>query len=316
MALALSKSPVRRGRAEDNYAEAGSDTVRVSMEPSPSGSDMAIMSESISTQMGLTQRLMSKYVTVTLDKPYLGDPKKTVVLTYGYGEATPVGADGYRDEGVGTNPVPASDRLFTQGQGAAPRWVPGKPTHWHLRYEEGPLGECACGEDPETIVTREAVMPGPVARHWFGDWDVVAYELKAQPGQRLEDWLKRTWHRDRVAAENWGGYEMDFPPGVPVYDAKGAVNVRALRKFGPPNVPHVTIHRLDTMMRKIPNTSATVWDIFKWDDACEKGPRMHFFANHLETGKLSVTSDELQKMIAQGVAAALAAQQATKGKSA
>lgn len=315
MALALSKTPVRRGRADDNYAEAGTDTIRVTVEPAPTGSDMAIAGESIATQMGLTQRLMSKYVTVTLDKPYMDDPQKTVILTYGFGEATPIGPDSYRDEGAGSNPIPVSDRLFTQGQGAAPRWEAGKPQHWHLRYEEGPLGACSCGMDPETPVTREAVMPGPVARHWFGDWDVVAYELKTQPGQRLEDWLKRTWHRDRVAAENWGGYEMDFPVGVPVYDQRGAINVRALRRYAPPPVPHVTIHRLDTMMRKLPNTAATVWDIFKWQDACEKTPRMHFFDNKQENA-----SEELQKMIAQAVAAALAAERAAvsqaKGKSA
>lgn len=314
MALALSKTPVRRGRAEDGYAEAGTDTLRVRVEPAPTGSDMAIAGESIATQMGLTQRLMSKYVTVTLDKPYLDDPKKTVVLTYGYGEATPIGPDGYRDEGAGSNPVPASDRLFTQGQGAAPRWIPGKPTHFHLRFEEGPLGDCSCGQDPDTIVGRESVMPGPVARHWFGDWDVVAYELKVQPGQRLEDWLKRTWHRDRVAAENWGGYEMDFPVGVPVYDAKGAVNIRALRKYGAPAVPHVTITRLDTMMRRLPNTAAVVWDIFKWEDALEKGPRMHFFANKLDVGMKMVSEEDFERRVAQAVAAALAAQQSGKGK--
>jgi hypothetical protein len=313
MALALSKTPVHRGRAEDNYEGAGTDVARVMVEPAPTPRDMAIAGETIAQQSNLSHRLMSKMVMVTLDQPYLGDPHATVVLTYGYGEATPVGPDTYRDEGAGSEPVPASDRLFTQGLGIAPRWVPGKPQHWHLRYEEGPLGNCACGMDPEMIVGRESVMPGPVARHWFGDWDVVAYELQAKPGQALDNWLTRSWHRDRVADENWGGYERDFPPGVPVYDNRGAVNVRALRRFGPPKVPHVTIARLDTMMRRLPNTAAKPWEIFKWEDACDKGPRMHFFDNHLETGTLSVTQADLNKMIAQGVAAALAAERvATK----
>jgi hypothetical protein len=308
MALTLRKEAVIRGRAEDNFAEASA-----SVEPAPTARDMAVAGESIATQSALASRLMSKLVHVSLDKPYLGDPQKTVVLVYGYGEATPIGPDHYSDEGSGTPPVPVSDRLFTQGsEFAAPRWERGKPIHWHLRYEEGFLGQCECGQDPETVVGREAIMPGPVARHWFGDWDVVAYELKTRPGQILEDWLKRSWHRDRVATENWGGYMMDFPPGVPTYDAKGAINYRALRRYGPPAVPHVTIHRLDTMMRKLPNTEAKIWDIFKWDEACEKGERMHFFENKRETGVLQVTQDDLQKMIAQGVAAALAAERATK----
>jgi hypothetical protein len=71
------------------------------------------------------------------------------------------------------------------------------------------------------------------------------------------------------------------------------------------------------MMRKLPNTESNIWKIFKWQDACEKGERMHFFENKRESGTLKVTSDELQKMIAQGVAAALAAERETKkGKSA
>jgi hypothetical protein len=313
MALALSKKPVHRGREADGYENAGSEEARIMVDPAPTQRDMAIAGESIATQMGLTMQLMSKYVTVKLEKPYKGDPQATVVLTYGREEATPVGQDSYRDEGGTSAPIPASDRLFTQGAGQAPRWVPGKWVHYHLRYEAGPLGKCTCGADPEMEVGPECVMPGPVARHWFGDWDVVAYELKTQPGQMLESWLTRTWHRDRVAAENWGGYEMDFPKGVSaVYDNRGAINYKALKKFAPPEIPHVAITRMDTMMRKLPNTEARPWDIFKWQDACEKGPRMRFFENAQESA-----SDDLQKMIAQAVAAALAAERAAvqqKGK--
>lgn len=319
MALALSKTPVRRGRADDGFAEAGSDTLKIVMEPAPSNRDMVLTTDTIVGQSRMDARLMSKQVFVTLDQPYKGDPKATVVLTYGREEATPSGPDRYSDDGAGTQPVPASERLFTQGADfAAPMWEPGKWIHYHLRYEEGPLGKCSCGQDPETIVGPEAVMPGPVARHYFGDWDVVAYELRARPGQQMPDWLTRSFHRDRVAAEIWGGYEMDFPPGVPVYDQRGAVNVRALRKYAPPQVPHVTIHRLDTMMRKLPNTEAKPWEIFDWQGMCEKGARMNFFANKLDAaGTQSYSPEDLQKLIAIGVQAALAAERAaTKGKTA
>lgn len=319
MALALSKTPVRRGRADDGFSEAGSDTLKIVMEPAPSSRDMVLTTETIVGQGRMDARLMSKQVFVTLDAPYKGDPKATVVLTYGREEATAVGADRYQDDGAGSQPVPASERLFTQGaEFAAPLWEPGKWIHYHLRFEEGPLGKCSCGQDPETIVGREAVMPGPVARHYFGDWDVVSYELRARPGQQMPDWLTRSFHRDRVASECWGGYEMDFPVGVPVYDQRGAVNVRALRKFAPPAIPRVTISRLDTMMRRLPNTEANIWEIFDWQGVCEKGPRMNFFANKLEdTGLKMVSEDDFERRVAQAVAAAMAARDAApKGKNA
>lgn len=311
MALTLRKEAVVRGRAEDNFAES-----QIAVEPAPTGRDMALSGETITTQSRLQTRLMSKMVLVSLEKPYLDDPAATLTLVYGREEATPVGRDSYQDDGDGSPPVPASDRLFTQGaEFAAPRWEPGKWIHYHLRFEEGPLGKCECGQDPETIVGRECIMPGPVARMWFGDWDVVAYELKTRPGQIIEDWLKRSWHRDRVANQMWGGYEWDFPPGVPIYDNKGAVNYRAMRRFGPPSVPHVVIHRLDTMMRKLPNTEAKPWDIFKWGDICEKGARMFFSGtNPSKPGVLQVTAEDLNQMIAQGVAAALAAERAAHRK--
>lgn len=314
MALALRKEAVLRGRASDGFAEAS-----IVTEPSPTAQDMAMSSETIVKMNSITTQVMSKLVHIALEKPYLGDPQATVTLTYGYAEATAIGQDTFRDDGVGSNPVPASERLSQMGQGAAPRFVRGKPIHWHLRFEKGPLGNCACGQDPETEVGPETVMPGPVARYYFGDWDVLAYEAKAAlSSQQLEPWLTRVYHRDRVGAEHWGGYEMDFPAGVSsIYDQRGAINTRALRRFAPPNVPHVAITRLDTMMRKLPNTAARPWEIFKWEDSCEKGARMHFFENKpAANGMVSVTPDDLQKLIAQGVQAFMAAQSANKGKTA
>ena len=165
-------------------------------------------------------------------------------------------------------------------------------------------------------------MPAPVARHWFGDWDVVSYEIKAaSQGITLDSWLTRPWHRDRVANENWGGYEKDFPAGIQqIYDRNGALNTRALRNFAPPPVPDVTVTRLDTMMRRLPNTAARIWDIFKWDEMCEKGQRMHFFLGnpqHANANVLQVTPEQLQRMIEQAVVAHVAsAKGPQKGQSA
>lgn len=284
---------------------------RADLPVEPQGPDAG---ESIRTQLLLQQRLMTKEVVVTLDEPYLGDPERTIVLVYGREEAAPIGADSYRDEGQGTPPVLASDRLATQSlEYAAPRWEPGNWIHYHLRYTPGPLGKCSCNMDPETLVEPTSIMPAPVARLWFGDWDVVSYELRARPGQQLDDWLKRQWHRDRVANEMWGGYEWDFPPGVPVFDAKGGVNYRAMRRFGPPPVPHVTIHRLDSAKRKIPNSAAKPWDIFDWIGVCDKGPRVYHKGapvHDTAPGMLTLTEADLNARIAAGIAAALA-QQAT-----
>ena len=323
--MALKTGKVLRGRPDQDFAGAGlaEDVVRpkwakgtgeVQIDQGTTQQQMTVAFTTVAKQAELTQTLMSKYVMVSLNKAYKGDPTETIVLTYGREEATPIGPDTYRDDG-GEAPVPASERLFSQGAGAAPRWVPGKWVHYHLRFEKGPLGKCACGQDPETEIGPECVMPGPVARHYFGDWDVVSYELRAASmGITLDPWLTRPWHRDRVAQEHWGGYEMDFPASLQqIYDRNGALNVRALRKYGAPEIPDVTITRLDTMMRRLPNTAARIWDIFKWEDQLEKSPRMNFF----NAKNQPASAPDLEKLIANAVAAALAAEragQAQKGK--
>ena len=245
---------VLRGRPDDDFAAAGTadGALAITVEQGTTNQQMTAANDTVVRQANLGHQLMSKYVSVTLSKPYKGDPQATVVLTYGREDATPVGPDTYSDMGDGTNPVPASERLFSQGAGAAPRWKPGNWIHYHLRFAKGPLGKCACGQDPETEIGPECVMPGPVARHYFGDWDVVSYEVRAAAtGVTLDSWLTRPWHRDRVATEHWGGYEMDFPASLQqIYDRNGALNVRALRRYGVPEIPDVTVTRLDTMMRR------------------------------------------------------------------
>jgi hypothetical protein len=316
---------VLRGREYDQdgkylgWEDAGSadGTVKITVEGGTTNQQMTVAMDTVVKHAEMGAKLMSKMVFVTLEKPYKGDPQATIILTYGREDATPVGPDTYRDDGVGSNPVQTSEALFSQGMGAAPRWVPGKWVHYHLRFEKGPLGECACGQDPETEVGPECVMPGPVARHYFGDWDVPQYELQAASrGITLDTWLTRPWHRDRVGSEHWGGYEMDFPAELQqLYDKNGGLNVRALRKYAPPQVPHVKIQRMDTMMRRLPNTEARVWEIFQWDKACDKGERMHFFnRKNQPTG-----GPDIQQLVAQAVAAALAAERAAtaqKGKGA
>lgn len=310
---------VLRGRPDDDFAAAGTadGALAITVEQGTTNQQMTAANDTVVRQANLGHQLMSKYVSVTLSKPYKGDPQATVVLTYGREDATPIGPDTYSDMGDGTNPVPASERLFSQGAGAAPRWKPGNWIHYHLRFAKGPLGKCACGQDPETEIGPECVMPGPVARHYFGDWDVVSYEVRAAAtGVTLDSWLTRPWHRDRVATEHWGGYEMDFPASLQqIYDRNGALNVRALRRYGVPEIPDVTVTRLDTMMRRLPNTAARIWDVFKWEDQLEKSPRMNFF----NAKNQPAAGPDLQALIASAVAAALAAERAAqtqKGKTA
>jgi hypothetical protein len=326
--MALKAGKVTRGRPDEGYAGAGlsEDVARpkwakgsgeVQVDQGTTQQEMTVAFTTVSKQAEMTQQLMSKYVMVSLNKAYKGDPQATIVLTYGREDATPVGPDTYRDDGVGSNPVQASERLFSQGAGQAPRWKPGNWVHYHLRMEEGPLGECACGQDPETVIGPTCVMPAPVARHYFGDWDVVSYELRAASmGVTVDTWLTRPWHRDRVASEHWGGYEMDFPASLQqIYDRNGALNVRALRKYGLPEIPDVTVTRLDTMMRRLPNTAARIWDIFKWEDQLEKSPRMNFFTKNTQPAG----GPNLEEIVARAVAAAIAAERAAqsqKGKGA
>jgi len=333
MALKARKesAKVLRGREFDengkfvDYAGAGATladgtVVPINVEGGTTNQQMTVANDTVVRQANLGHQLMSKYVMVSLNKAYKGDPNETIVLTYGREEATPTRQESYQDSGVGSNPtssIDGAERLFSQGLGAVARWVPGKWVHYHLRMEKGPLGNCSCGMDPNEEVGPECVMPGPVARHYFGDWDVPAYELQASSrGLVLDNWLTRPWHRDRVASEHWGGYELDFPASLQqIYDRNGALNVRALRKYGLPEIPDVTVTRLDTMMRRLPNTAARVWDIFKWEDQLEKSPRMNFFTKNTQPAG----GPNLEEIVARAVAAAIAAERAAqsqKGKGA
>lgn len=299
MAIKLKEGAVKRGTAAAGYADAD-----IPFEPA--GPDAQ---ESIVAQFTLHNKLLSKTVVVTLEKPYLGDPNKTVVLVYGRDEATPVGPDRYREPG-GTPPVLASDRLESQDQAfQTPRWEPGKWKHYHLRFKEGVLGQCDCGMPEDTPVGPSCFMPAPVAKLWFGDYDVPLYEMRVREGQVVDQIWTRTWHRERVANEMWGGYEWDFPVGSP------GVNRLELRRFVAPPVPHVVIQRVDSMMRRLPNTDVRPWDLFRWQDQLHKGERQYHNGNR-PGGKalLTVTEDEFNSRIAAAVAAALAAQAAAPGK--
>lgn len=276
--------------------------LRSSLSSEPAGPDA---SDSIVAQFTLHNALLQKTVVVTLEKPYLDDPNKTVVLVYGREEATPRGEDRYREPG-GTPPVLATDRLESQGQEfAAPRWEPGKWKHYHLRWTEGPLGKCDCGMPEDTPVGRSCFMPSPVAKLWFGDYEVPIYEMRKREGQVVDQIYTRTWHRERTANEMWGGYEYDFPVGSP------GVNRSELRRFVAPAVPHVVIQRVDSMMRRIPNSDVRPWDLFRWQDQLFKGDRQYHNGNRPGgSAVVTVTEADFNARVASAVAAALAAERA------
>ncbi len=253
--------------------------------------------EQLLAQNQLDQALMSRTVVVTLEKPYLGDPKATVVLAWGREPATPSGNFGKMPDVVPNRSLlPDQDPGFVQ-----PQWIPGRWRHYHLRFEEGPLGSCKCEQNPDTIVGQTCYMPSPVAKAYFGDWNVIEYALRAQEGRTQEPEQTLTWHRDRVANEMWGGYGYDFPAGVP------GVKRGELRKFDPPAVPHVVIQRIDTMNRRIPNSEVRPWDIFRWQDQLHTGPRAYHGGNGPKAqGVVAVTEGELSAMVEQLVNARLA----------
>jgi hypothetical protein len=221
--------------------------------------------EQLSSQNEQLSDMMSKTVLVTLDEAYLGDPEKTVVLTWGRDRATATGPQGNMSKEYVT--FTGSGILSNDGEAfMQPRWVPGKWRHYHLRMNEGPLGKCSCGMDPDTKVGPTCYMPQPVAIAWFGDWNVLQYELSHNEGQTTHEHLTRKYHADRVATDMWGGYVHDLPIGLPAHDARGALNYRAFQKFECPPIPHVSIVRMDSMHRRLPNTMVKPWEIFKWED--------------------------------------------------
>ncbi len=239
---------------------------------------------------------MSKVACVTLERPYLDDPAQTVVLTWGYGDAIPLKSGG--DFIVpDTSLLPDQDRAFAQA-----RWEAGKPIHYHLRFTEGPLGRCDCGGDPETTVGPVCYMPVPVAKAYFGDWDVVAYGLRQRPGMVLDEIYTMTYHRDRVAEQMWGGYGWDFPAGSP------GVRANELRRFDLPKIPHVTVQRVDSMNRLMPNTKVRPWDIFKWESLLHKGERAYHggTAPRTDPSLITVSEAQFEAMIEKAVNAKLA----------
>lgn len=255
-------------------------------------------SESVIAMARLDQRLMAKVVCVTLEQPYLDDAAKTVILTWGYGDATPATRGGHEDFVLpNTSLLAEQDPNFIQ-----PRWDAGKPIHYHLRWTEGPLGHCACGQDPETIVGTTSYMPAPVAKSYWGDWDVAAYALRQRPGMVLDQVYTLAYHRDRVA-DQWGGYTWDFPAGSP------GVRRSELRRFEAPNVPHVSIQRVDSMSRLMPNTKVRPWEIFQWERQLHNGPRAYHAGNAPQAASdvISVTESQFEAMIEKAVNAKLAA---------
>ena len=258
-------------------------------------------SDSVAAWARAEQRMMSKTVAVTLEKPYLDDPDKTVILVWGRGEPQLRRQGGAQEDGVG---IPATSRLgeMDPTNWRPARWEPGRWNHYHLRWNEGPLGKCKCGMDPTTQVGRVCYMPMPVAKVWFGDWDVVSYALSQDEGQVVDQAYTRTYHRDRVANEMWGGYGYDFPAG------NAGIRRGELRKFDPPAVPHVSIVRIDTMNRRLPNTEVRPWEIFRWEEELFRGPRaFHAGSPRAADPILQVTESQLNAAIEAAVNAKVAA---------
>ena len=262
-------------------------------------------SDSIVAMHRLEMGLMEKVVAVTLEEPYMGDPERTIALTWGRGEARPVSSGGVQDYTVASDRLPGQDPSYIP-----PRWEAGKWKHYHLRFQEGPLGKCSCDMPRDTMIGPVCYMPAPVAKVWFGDWDVVSYELQQRPGQVPEPEYTRTWHRERVAWEMWGGYGMDFPAG------SAGVKRGELRRFDPPSVPHVSIVRIDSRNQRLPNTEVRPWEIFQWQDQCAKVARAyHAGRPNEQAAVMQVTEAQLQAFIENAVNAKLASMH-MKGKGA
>jgi hypothetical protein len=242
--------------------------------------------EQLMAQNRLERDLMSKMVLITLEKPYEFE-RGRVTLVWDRDDATPVGNAGNEQYAVSaTSKLPFQDPNFVQ-----PRWRPGNWRHYHLQFEEGPLGNCRCGQPADTVVGPTEYVPMPIAKAYFGDWDVVNYAQFQHEGRTLDQEFTLGWHRDRVANEMWGGYGWDFPAGVP------GVRRGELRKFDPPRVPRVSIVRIDSRGQRMPNSTVRPWEIFKWEEQLQTGPRQYHNGNNPARALLAVGQDDFEAMV-------------------
>ena len=183
------------------------------------------------------------------------------------------------------------DDLIDLSQKRPVRITAGRPVHYHMSFEPRTM-TCLCQDDPFEI-NDTIVMPLPGAMIWFGHW--LNFGKKPKAGGTPDTAASMAWQKKLVALQ-WGGYQVR--PFDARYDAPKSW--RKLENIGIPPVPNVEIVRLDSQLRKLPNSEFRPWEVYdfhkdvvpdRWSE--QPGERV-----------MSFTEADLKAFIAEQVAAA------------
>jgi hypothetical protein len=229
---------------------------------------------------------MTKYVRVTLLEPYGPDGILTVAF-------------GYSEPQVYENPK-SQDSDGGWDIKAPPRIVPGRPIHYHASVPDQ-VTKCPCIQrcDYDDLMIESVVnMPMPVAKIWFGNWDV--FDTVYDPRNPVETRMTAPFEAKRVA-HMWGGWKTRRRRGADD-------SYKTLTRVAPPAVPKVSIERLDTQFRRIPNSTFEPWKRFDFmenvfpDEAdAQEAPRPSI---------VPVTVDQMNALVQAAVAEALKSKKA------
>lgn len=232
---------------------------------------------------------MQKMVRVTMLEPYDHNESGTVTMRYGSTPATVVGQSNSDSD----------DEVIDMTQ--RPRKIiPGRPQHYHMHFEgikgmkcQGPNG---CQDEPFDI-DKTIIMPLPAAMIYFGSW--LKFNKVWGPGEQ-PDTYDTIQHQEKLVAACWGGYQKRIRS-----QANYVPNDwRSLESVGAPAVPKVSIVRLDTQLRKIPNSEFIPWETYDFmskvvPDRWSENPNDRI---------MQVTEAGFQEAVAAAVAKALAAE--------
>jgi hypothetical protein len=184
-------------------------------------------------------------VLITLDKPWAGSKDGRLRLKMG-SEPCEFPEDG--QYGWAGSAAAQGDQAIRP-----PKVIRGKPIYVYFD-----------SSDPEKAT---ALIPEDWAKLYFGDWDCKeAREDGAQMLRKVQDDGKtfyvpvaiRNEEKDRVATQ-FGGYMFESERG------KKEDQITHV-PIGPPNVPHVTIRKTDSLGRPVQGWEYKPHDFFAWSD--------------------------------------------------
>lgn len=227
----------------------------------------------------------SKMARVTLLEPYPHN-NGIVTMRYGASEAQVMGEGGDDPDVIDLTRRPR-------------RIIPGTPNHYHLSWEEMEM-RCECEREPFTI-NKTIVMPLVAAEVWFGHWQRFTKILAA--GEVPDPESSSAWQKKKVA-QQWGGYTHRRTQTGENYRGLYA----KLERISPPPVPNVEIVRLDSQMKKIPNSAFRPLEIYKFDADCVPDQ----WNSGYDTNLVAYTKADMEKAIAEAVAKEMLKLQAPK----